>query len=96
VASPNKRPSLGISAYIDKFISVGIITELPEFIPSGGGREGGPSPASYLLGLGLGTHLFVKVPRPGDSEGTFSVFSQAATCYYQSNHSKVETIPLSA
>jgi len=22
----------------------------------------------------LGTHLFVKVPRPGDSEGTFSVF----------------------
>jgi len=23
--------------------------------------------------LGLGTHLFVKVPRPGDSEGTFSV-----------------------
>jgi len=21
---------------------------------------------------GLGTHLFVKVPRPGDSEGTFS------------------------
>jgi len=24
--------------------------------------------------LGLGTHLFVKVPRPGDSEVTFSVF----------------------
>jgi len=24
--------------------------------------------------LGLGIHLFVKVPRPGDSEGTFSVF----------------------
>jgi len=23
---------------------------------------------------GLGTHLFVKVPRPGDSEVTFSVF----------------------
>jgi len=48
--------------------------------------------------LGLGTHLFVKVPRPGDSEVTFSVFesSQAATCYYQSNHSKVEAIPLSA
>jgi len=37
------------------------------------------------------THLFVKLPRPGDSEG-----SQAATCYYQSNLSKVETIPLSA
>jgi len=24
--------------------------------------------------IGLGTHLFVKVPRPGDSEVTFSVF----------------------
>jgi len=24
--------------------------------------------------LGLGTYLFVKVSRPGDSEGTFSVF----------------------
>jgi len=26
------------------------------------------------LGLGLDTHLFIKVPRPGDSEVTFSVF----------------------
>jgi len=44
----------------------------------------------------LGTHLFVKVPRPGDSEVTFSGLpSQAATCYYQSNHSKVEAILLS-
>jgi len=48
---------------------------------------------AIVVVLGLGTHLFVKVPRPGDSEGTFSVFesscrssSQAATCYYQSNH----------
>jgi len=24
--------------------------------------------------IGLGIHLFVKVPRPGDSEVTFSVF----------------------
>jgi len=39
------------------------------------------------------THLFVKyVPRPGDSEVTFSSSSQAAFCYYQSNHSKAETI----
>jgi len=47
---------------------------------------------------GLGTHLFVKVPRPGDSKGTGSFWfsRQAATCYYQSNHSKVEAIPLSA
>jgi len=35
---------------------------------------------------GLGTHLFVKVPRPGDSEVTFWPSSQAATCY-QFNHS---------
>jgi len=39
-------------------------------------------------------HLFVKLPRPGDSEVRSS--SQAATCYYQFNHSKVEAIPLSA
>jgi len=29
---------------------------------------------SQFSHLGLGTHLFVKVPQPGDSEGTFSVF----------------------
>jgi len=27
--------------------------------------------------LGLGTRLFVKVPRPGDSEVTFSVFESS-------------------
>jgi len=26
---------------------------------------------------GLGTNLFVKVPRPGDSEGTFLVFDSS-------------------
>jgi len=26
------------------------------------------------LGLSLGTHLFVKIPRPGDSKVTYSVF----------------------
>jgi len=25
----------------------------------------------------IGTHLFVKVPRPGDGEGTFSVLPQS-------------------
>jgi len=45
---------------------------------------------------GLGIRLFVKVPRSGDSEVTFRSSSQAATCYYQSNHSKVEAISLSA
>jgi len=29
------------------------------------------------LGLGLGAHLFVKGPRSGDSEGTFSVFESS-------------------
>jgi len=29
------------------------------------------------IGLGLGTHLFVKVPRPGDSEVTFAVFESS-------------------
>jgi len=28
--------------------------------------------------LGLGTRLFVKVLRPGDSEGTFSVFESSS------------------
>jgi len=49
----------------------------------------------WLSHKGLGTHLIVKVPRPGDSEVTFAVSSQADTCYYQSNHSLVEAIPLS-
>jgi len=35
------------------------------------------------------------VPRAGDCEGTFGPSSQAATCYYQFNHSNVEAIPLS-
>jgi len=33
-------------------------------------------------GIGLGTHLFVKVPRPGDSKGTLSVFE--SSCYLYS------------
>jgi len=44
--------------------------------------------------LGLGTHLFVKVPRPGNSERT--TFSVLESSCYQSNHSEVEVIPLSA
>jgi len=54
---------------------------------------------TWSLGiLGLGTHLFVKVHRPEDSERTVSVFESSCHlgCYYQSNHSKVEAIPLSA
>jgi len=47
--------------------------------------------------LGLGTHLVVKVSRPGDSKVTFLVFkSSCHLLLYQSNHSKVEAIPLSA
>jgi len=33
--------------------------------------------ASGIECLGLGTHLFVKEPRPGNSEGTFSVFESS-------------------
>jgi len=44
----------------------------------------------------IDTNLFVKVPRPGDSKMTFRSSSQAAICYYQLNHSKIEEIPLSA
>jgi len=46
-----------------------------------------------------GTHLFDKVPWPNDQETAkwpLRSSSQAATCYYQSNHSKVDAIPLSA
>jgi len=56
--------------------------------------------ATTHFGLGLGTHLFVKVPRPGNSEKIFSVFESSCHMHlllaYQSNHSKVEAIPLSA
>jgi len=43
-------------------------------------------------------HLFAKVPRPGDSKGAFLVFKLSCQLlfYYQSNHSKVEAIPLTA
>jgi len=30
-----------------------------------------------VLGLGLSNHLFVKVPRPEDGEGTFLVFESS-------------------
>jgi len=33
----------------------------------------------FYFSQGLGTHLFVKVPQPGDSEGPFSVFE--STCH---------------
>jgi len=33
--------------------------------------------AGVSRNLGLGTHLFVKVPRPGDSKMTFLVFESS-------------------
>jgi len=46
---------------------------------------------------GLRTHLFVKVPSTKRQRSVlFSLPSQATTCYYQSNHLKVEAISLSA
>jgi len=40
--------------------------------------------------VGLGTHLSVKVPRPGDSEVTFSVFGSSCLLLLPVYHSKVE------
>jgi len=39
---------------------------------------------------GLGTHLFVKVPRPGDSEVTFSVLESSGNSvkYLSQGHNK--------
>jgi len=34
-------------------------------------------PTPVLRYFGLGTHLFVKVPQPGDSEGTVLVFESS-------------------
>jgi len=38
--------------------------------------------------------LFDMLPEPGDNEVTFSVFK--SSCYYQSYHSKIKAILLSA
>jgi len=35
----------------------------------------------HFVAVGLGTHLFVKVPRPGDSEWTFSVFESSCRLF---------------
>jgi len=43
--------------------------------------------------LGLGIHLFVKDLDKKTAKGPFRFSSQVATCYYQSNHTKVEAIP---
>jgi len=51
-------------------------------------------PVRIALGtLGLGTHLFIKIPRPGDSGRPLRSSSQVAICSYQSDHFKVEAIP---
>jgi len=38
--------------------------------------------------IGIGSHLFIKVPRPGDNEVTFSVFESSYNC---SKSSKMQT-----
>jgi len=50
----------------------------------------------YVILVDLGTRLFVKVPREGDSEGTFSVFETSCHLSLPVKPSKVEAIPLSA
>jgi len=57
-------------------------------------RQAGPP--QWVDGLGLGTHLFIKVPRPGDSEVTFSVFESSCHLLLPVYHSKLEAISLSA
>jgi len=47
------------------------------------------------LGL-IGTHLFVKVPRPGDSKGAFLVFESNYHLLLLVFPLMVEAIPLSA
>jgi len=37
-------------------------------------------------GSRLGTHLFVKVPRPGDSEVTFAIFKSSCYLLLPVNH----------
>jgi len=49
----------------------------------------------FKIGL-LGIHLFVEVPRRGDIKGLFRFSSQAAACYYQSNHSGRGNLVISA
>jgi len=52
---------------------------LTEKFPEGGGATKKQDRKIAPFGLGLGPHLFVKVPRPGDSEVTFSVFECLTT-----------------
>jgi len=59
-----------------------------------------PRTQTVLLSYGyeIVTHLFFKAPRPETAKysvNTFRSSSQATTCYYQSNHSKLEAFPLS-
>jgi len=50
----------------------------------------------HNFNLGLGTHLLSRYLDQETAKGSFRSSSQAATCYFQSNHSKVEVITLSA
>jgi len=71
-------------------------------VPSSGGgirplpRDGGAEEFREDLTVCCFDHLFAKLPWPGESEMTLQFSSQAATCYWQSNHSEVEAISLSA
>jgi len=42
------------------------------------------------------SRLFAKLPWSGNSKVTFSVFESSCQLLHQSNHSKVEAIPVSA
>jgi len=74
-----------------------IVVYLPDLhVPKRSGLFGAQLYSTNQNYLGLGTHLFVKVPRKETANGPFRSLSQAATCYYQFSHSKLGAIPLSA
>jgi len=53
----------------------------------------------YLIQAQVKVYLLIYLSKYLDHEATkesFGSSSQAVTCYYQSNHSKVEAIPISA
>jgi len=64
------------------------------------GQEGVASPGFSLhstdIVLDLGTHYLSRNLDQETAKGLFRSSSKAATCCYQSNHSKVDIIPLSA
>jgi len=80
------RPSYNYSDLLMKFLSSSFYSVTPTHstiilttskVRSVRRRRGKWGVRASELGLGLGTHLFVKVPQPRDSEVPFSVFESS-------------------